>query len=48
MSWFKRSPKTKEPSRQVPHQISPMTEKRLEEAKQTGPSKKKATQKPKQ
>ena len=39
MSWFKRSPRAKEPQRTTPHKTSPASEKILEEAKKTGPSK---------
>ena len=34
MSWFKRSPRVKEPPKQAKHKYSPMTEKILEEAKE--------------
>ena len=47
MSWFRRRPKIKEPSRQAPHHTSPMTEKKLEESKELGPTKKKSTVKAK-
>jgi hypothetical protein len=33
MSWFMRRPRTKEPSKQIPHLTSPITEKVLEEMK---------------
>ena len=45
MSWFRRSPKAKEPPKHLPHHnYSPMTEKKLEEAKEHGPKKKKTVQ----
>ena len=45
MSWFKRSPRTKEPPKHLPHHnTSPMTEKKLEETKNTVRKKKKASQ----
>ena len=38
MSWFRRKPKTKEPQKHFPHhRRSPISEKMLEKAKQTGP-----------
>ena len=38
MSWFRRKPRTKEPQKYTPHhRRSPLSEKMLEEAKQTGP-----------
>jgi len=38
MSWFRRKPKIKEPQKHFPHhRRSPISEKMLEEAKQTGP-----------
>lgn len=38
MSWFKRSPRIKEPQRHIPHhRRGPISQKMLEEAKQTGP-----------
>lgn len=45
MSWFKRSPRAKEPSKQLPHHSSPMTDKKLEEAKLKGPDKRKPPKK---
>jgi hypothetical protein len=33
MSWFNRRPKAKEPAKTSPHVTSPMTEKKLKEAK---------------
>ena len=40
MSWFKRSPRRNEPAKQhaIPHDISPATERMMEEAKATGPN----------
>jgi len=41
MSWFNRSPRTKEPTKHIPpHRTSPASEKMLDEAKKTGPEKK--------
>lgn len=41
MSWFKRRPRLKEPSKQTTHhRTSPITEKMLEEAKKLGPKNK--------
>jgi hypothetical protein len=38
MSWFKRKPRLKEPSKpSAPHRTSPATKKMMEEAKKTGP-----------
>jgi hypothetical protein len=39
MSWFKRTPKAKEPQKALPQRYSPATKKMLEEAKKLGPSK---------
>jgi hypothetical protein len=40
MSWFKRKPRTKEPTKHLPHhRTSPASEKMFEEAKKTGPAK---------
>jgi hypothetical protein len=47
MSWFNRRPKIKEPLKQTPHLSSPITDRKLEEAKDRGPKKKKATDKSK-
>jgi hypothetical protein len=39
MSWFRRKPKTREPQKHFPHhRRSPISEKMLEEAKQSGPN----------
>lgn len=35
MSWFKRSPKVKEPHKQTPHRSSPAAQKMLENAKKS-------------
>lgn len=40
MGWINRKPRVKEPPRQTPHYTSPMTEQKMEEAKERGPSKK--------
>jgi hypothetical protein len=46
MSWFKRSPRTKEPIKHTPpHRSSPASEKMLDEAKKTGPDKKSSKKK---
>jgi hypothetical protein len=38
MSWFNRRPRTKEPQKHIPHhRRSPVAEKMLKEAKQSGP-----------
>lgn len=46
MSWFKHSPPKHPPHRPhpQPHRTSPATEKMLDQAKETGPSKKKKDQ----
>jgi hypothetical protein len=49
MSWFKRSPRRNEPQNTLvfhPPQNTPATERMLEEAKSTGPDKKKKKVKP--
>ena len=49
MSWFNRSPRTKEPTKHTPpHRTSPASEKMLDEAKKTGPDKKSSKKKHKQ
>ena len=48
MSWFNRRPKIKEPERKAPRHSSPISDKRLKEAKEkTGPDNK-AAQNPKE
>ena len=39
MSWFKRSPRVKEPPRPIPHRSSPAAERQLKETKKSGPDK---------
>lgn len=47
MSWFRRSPKAKEPPKHLPHHnYSPMSEKKLEETKQSVRPRKKSVQNP--
>ncbi len=41
MSWFKRKPKLKEAPKRQPYYHSPAAERLMEEAKKTGPEKKK-------
>ena len=49
MSWFKRSPRVKEPPKHLPHhRVSPTTERALDEAKELGPTIIKETKKRKQ
>lgn len=36
MSWFKRSPRAKDPAKSSPKKFSPATERSLQEAKLTG------------
>ena len=44
MSWFKRKPRTKEPLKHLPHhRRSPVSEKMMKEAKQSGPVSKENT-----
>lgn len=39
MSWFKRKPRLKEPSKPaIPHRTSPVAEKMLDDAKKRGPN----------
>jgi hypothetical protein len=38
MSWFKRSPRIKTPSKQLAPRLSPISEKFLEEAKRARPT----------
>ena len=40
MSWFRRKPRLKEPSKLVPHRSSPIAESMLDEAKAKGPTQK--------
>ena len=42
MSWFKHSSKAKSQYKRKPYRYSPLAEKRIEEAKEKGPSERKA------
>ena len=49
MSWFNRSPRIKEPTKNIPpHRTSPASEKMLDQAKKTGPDKTPSKKKDKQ
>lgn len=39
MSWFKRTPRAKEPPRAQPHRSSPVAERMFQETKKSGPEK---------
>ena len=47
MSWFRRRPRLKEPSKLVPHRSSPIADSMMDEAKERGPAKKESKPKTK-